>query len=59
MEGPVRYETHGDIAVFRIDNPPVNATSLAVRQGLVDAANRFASSPEKVAVLVAEGRTFR
>ena len=58
MEGPVRYETHGDIAVFRIDNPPVNATSLAVRQGLVDAANRFASSPEKVAVLVAEGRTF-
>ncbi|MCC0079470.1 MAG: enoyl-CoA hydratase/isomerase family protein [Rhodobacter sp.] len=58
MEGPVRYETHGDIAVFRIDNPPVNATSLAVRQGLVDAANRFAASPEKVAVLVAEGRTF-
>ena len=58
MEGPVRYESHGDIAVIRIDNPPVNATSHAVREGLVAAAAQFAASPEKVAVLVAEGRTF-
>ena len=58
MEGPVRYETHGEIAVIRIDNPPVNATSLAVREGLVQAAGLFAAGPEKVAVLLAEGRTF-
>jgi len=58
MEGPVRYESHGEIAVIRIDNPPVNATSHAVREGLVAAAAQFAAAPEKVAVLVAEGRTF-
>ncbi len=58
MESPVRYETHGDIAVIRIDNPPVNASSQAVRAGLVAAADRFAAAPEKVAVLMAEGRTF-
>ncbi len=58
MESPVRYETHGEIAVIRIDNPPVNATSQAVRAGLVAAARHFAAGPEKVAVLIAEGRTF-
>ncbi|MFN4098771.1 MAG: enoyl-CoA hydratase/isomerase family protein, partial [Pararhodobacter sp.] len=58
MEGPVRYEAHGEIAVIRIDNPPVNATSAAVRAGLVEAADLFAASPQKVAVLMAEGRTF-
>ena len=58
MSSPVRYEAHGDIGVIRVDNPPVNATSAAVRQGLVAAANTFAASPQKVAVLMAEGRTF-
>ncbi|GAB4259274.1 MAG: 3-hydroxyacyl-CoA dehydrogenase NAD-binding domain-containing protein [Pararhodobacter sp.] len=58
MEGPVTYETHGDIGVIRIDNPPVNATSHAVRAGLIAAADAFAASPAKVAVLMAEGRTF-
>ncbi|MCW1934730.1 3-hydroxyacyl-CoA dehydrogenase NAD-binding domain-containing protein [Pararhodobacter zhoushanensis] len=58
MTNPVRYESHGEIAVIRIDNPPVNASSLAVRAGLVEAAATFAKGPEKVAVLMAEGRTF-
>lgn len=58
MENPVRYESHGEIAVIRIDNPPVNATSQAVRAGLVTAARRFAAGPERVAILIAEGRTF-
>lgn len=58
MEGPVRYESHGEIAVIRIDNPPVNASSQAVRAGLLAAAREFAASPQKVAVVMAEGRTF-
>lgn len=58
MENPVRYEAHGDIGVIRVDNPPVNATSHAVREGLVACAREFAASPQKVAVIVGEGRTF-
>jgi 3-hydroxyacyl-CoA dehydrogenase len=58
MDSPVRYEAHGEIGVIRVDNPPVNATSAAVRKGLVAAADQFAASDQKVAVLMAEGRTF-
>ncbi|PVH30605.1 3-hydroxyacyl-CoA dehydrogenase NAD-binding domain-containing protein [Pararhodobacter oceanensis] len=58
MDTPVTYEAHGEIGVIRVNNPPVNATGIAVRQGLVAAADQFAASPQKVAVLVAEGRTF-
>ena len=35
--GRVYFYLDGEIAVFRIDNPPVNARSHSVRQGLVDA----------------------
>lgn len=58
MTGPVFYEDRGDIALIRIDNPPVNAAGLAVRQGLVDAAARAAASPARAVVLMAAGRTF-
>lgn len=58
MQGPVTFEAQGDIGVIRVNNPPVNATSAAVRQGLVAAANAFAASDQKVAVLMADGRTF-
>lgn len=58
MTSPVSYETQGDIAIIRIDNPPVNAASQAVRAGLVAAFDRFATAPEKVAVLYCAGRTF-
>ena len=55
---PVRYEVEGAIAVICIDNPPVNAASQAVREGLVAAMARFAEGPEKVAVIHGAGRTF-
>jgi 3-hydroxyacyl-CoA dehydrogenase len=55
---PVRYEVEGEIALVRIDNPPVNASSQAVRAGLLAAMDRFAAAPEKVAVIYAAGRTF-
>ena len=35
MSDKVAYSRHGDIAVLRIQNPPVNALSQAVRAGLV------------------------
>ena len=36
MPSPVNYTLTGDIGVIRIDYPPVNALSLAVRQGIMD-----------------------
>ena len=37
MTSPVSYELVDDIGVISIDNPPVNALSHAVRQGIHDA----------------------
>ncbi len=55
----VSIETEGRVAVVTIDNPPVNAASHGVRQGLV-AAVRETEAMEEVAavVLICEGRTF-
>ncbi|MDP2517318.1 FAD-dependent oxidoreductase [Shimia thalassica] len=45
-----------DVAWVEINNPPVNATSTAVRQGLADAV--AAVQGARVAVLTCAGRTF-
>ena len=37
MTSPVSYELVDGIGVITVDNPPVNALSHAVRQGLRDA----------------------
>jgi 3-hydroxyacyl-CoA dehydrogenase len=58
MTEPVRLEWRGDIALIRIDNPPVNAAGLAVRRGLVEASRAVVDSPARAVVLLAEGRTF-
>ena len=56
---PVTYRREGEIAFIEIDNPPVNALSAAVRQGLADAVARLGDDPEaRVAVLFCAGRTF-
>ncbi len=59
MAGPVTTERRGSIAVITVDNPPVNALSQAVRQGL-DEAMAAAQADEGVAALVVAGagRTF-
>ena len=49
---------HGDIAVLTIDNPPVNAASQAVRQGLMDALIATEKSKPAAVVLTCAGRTF-
>lgn len=55
----VSLERHGRVAVIRVDNPPVNAISAAVRQGIVDALAEAAGDDGIAAiVLAASGRTF-
>jgi len=55
----VRYERVDRVAVVTIDNPPVNALSPAVWQGLDDAIRRAAGDPAVDAVVLAgAGSTF-
>jgi 3-hydroxyacyl-CoA dehydrogenase len=56
---PVSLEREGAVAVITVDNPPVNALSQAVREGLVncvDAAEKDASV--SAIVIACAGRTF-
>lgn len=56
---PVRIERAGPVAFIVIDNPPVNAGSLAVRQGIVAAIAELAADAELTAgVLIGAGSTF-
>ena len=57
MSDVISYELRGDVAVLKVQNPPVNALSHAVRQGLADAMDR-AESEAKAVVIVGDGRTF-
>jgi 3-hydroxyacyl-CoA dehydrogenase len=53
------YTLEGEIAVITIDNPPVNALSHGVRQGLVDGVARALADDAVKAILVhCAGRTF-
>ncbi|GAB1263055.1 3-hydroxyacyl-CoA dehydrogenase NAD-binding domain-containing protein [Aurantivibrio plasticivorans] len=54
----VNYELQGDIGVIKINNPPVNALSQALRQGLTEGLAQAQSDASKAVVLVCEGRTF-
>ena len=40
MSDLVRYALEGKVAVLTVDNPPVNALGIAVRQGLKEAIKR-------------------
>jgi len=55
----VSIAMQGSIAVITIDNPPVNALSQSVRQGLVEAVDRSDQDPKTSAIVIAcAGRTF-
>ncbi|MFD5823985.1 3-hydroxyacyl-CoA dehydrogenase NAD-binding domain-containing protein [Lentzea sp. NPDC060358] len=54
MSGPVRVERDGDVAVVVIDNPPVNASTAAVRRGLLEALR--ATGDDRAVVLIGAGR---
>ena len=56
---PVTYNLTDNIGVIRVNNPPVNALSQAVRQGLSEALAAAAQDAAAEAVLLCcEGRTF-
>ena len=54
----VRLEHEGEIALVIIDNPPVNALSHHVRQGILDGVTTAAAGESKAIVVICEGRTF-
>ncbi|SLN19570.1 Fatty acid oxidation complex subunit alpha [Falsiruegeria litorea R37] len=55
----VTVSRNGPIALIRIDHPPVNAISQAVRKGIGEAVTMVDADAEiKAAVLICEGRTF-
>jgi len=58
MGATVKYERQGPIGVIRIDNPPVNALSHAVRSGIMDALATAATDDSTAVVLSCDGRTF-
>ncbi len=54
----VRLERRGDIALVIIDNPPVNALSFHVRQGILDGVTQAEESDATAIVVICDGRTF-
>ena len=57
--GPISTRKHGDVLIVLSNNPPVNALSTPVRQGLVDAiAEAEADDGVKALVIACEGQTF-
>ncbi|MCP4302200.1 MAG: 3-hydroxyacyl-CoA dehydrogenase, partial [Gammaproteobacteria bacterium] len=58
MSQAVNYEIEGSIGVISVDNPPVNALSQAVRQGLLDAVSAGQDDESEALVIICEGRTF-
>ncbi|MCY4356761.1 MAG: 3-hydroxyacyl-CoA dehydrogenase NAD-binding domain-containing protein [Gammaproteobacteria bacterium] len=58
MSDIVTYELQGNIGIIRVNSPPVNALSQAVRQGLLDAITTAQADASDAVVLSCEGRTF-
>ncbi|MDP2626621.1 MAG: 3-hydroxyacyl-CoA dehydrogenase NAD-binding domain-containing protein [Candidatus Rokubacteria bacterium] len=59
MASPVEYQRRGSVGVITINNPPVNALSVAVRQGIADGlAQAAADAQAKAVVIIGGGRTF-
>ena len=54
----VSLERDGEIAVLTVDNPPVNALSWHVREGLHDGLRRAVDEGAAAIVLICAGRTF-
>ncbi|MGH8139708.1 MAG: 3-hydroxyacyl-CoA dehydrogenase NAD-binding domain-containing protein [Steroidobacteraceae bacterium] len=49
----VNYRLDTDVAVLEIDNPPVNATSIKVREGLAESLHKAASDARVAAIVLA------
>jgi 3-hydroxyacyl-CoA dehydrogenase len=59
VTNPISTRNHGDVLIIESNNPPVNALSAAVRQGLVEAIEQAeADDSVKAVVIACEGQTF-
>src|SRR5271165_4375537 len=59
MSELVKYARNGNVAVVTIDNPPVNALSPGVPEGILEGIEQANADPEVVAIVViGGGRTF-
>ena len=58
MSDVVSYELVNNVAVISVNNPPVNALSQAVREGILDAVTKAQEDASEAIVLHCEGRTF-
>lgn len=58
MSSPVNYRLTDAIGVITVDNPPVNALSHAVRQGLMDALDLADQDDSRAILILCAGRTF-
>ena len=58
MPQSVTLDYRGDIAIIRIENPPVNALGQAVRDGLIAALDTALASGAGAIVLTGGGRAF-
>ncbi len=53
------FDVHGNVAVIRLDNPPVNGLGLALRQGIVNGIRKAESDDAvKAVVLIGSDRAF-
>src|ERR1700746_4060398 len=59
MSDLIQVKKNGDIAIITINNPPVNALSPGVPEGIGEAIDQIAKEPGvKAAVLIGGGKTF-
>jgi 3-hydroxyacyl-CoA dehydrogenase len=59
MSDLIKYARHHDVAVLTIENPPVNALSPGVPEGLGEGIQAAAQDPEvRAIVIIGGGRTF-
>jgi 3-hydroxyacyl-CoA dehydrogenase len=59
MNGLICFEVRGDVAVITMNNPPVNALTTGVPQGVAEAVERANDDPAVRAIVVlGGGRTF-
>src|SRR5690625_3375069 len=59
MTDVVTYDRDGEVGVITINNPPVNALSQAVRQGIIEALQEGqADDQARILVMIGGGRTY-
>ena len=59
MTSKIQIHREADVMVITVNNPPINAGSTEVRQGLLDAIHHFQNDPSALAaVIIGGGNTF-